>query len=74
MVANILNFCAQVLTSKLDKAFINFMPDVPHDPILTSMYPNSNRRMFVPTPLSFVPLARAGNYNQTMVGLTQTTS
>ena len=57
MLATSLNLCAQVLASKLDKAFINYIPAGPIDPFFTTIYPNSNRRAFMPNPLSYVPQA-----------------
>ena len=55
IVATSLNPCTQVLASKLDKPFIDFFPAGPIDPMLTSIYPNSNRRALAPNPLPYVP-------------------
>lgn len=67
MLATSLNLCAQVLASKLDKAFINYIPAGPIDPFFTTIYPNSNRRAFMPNPLSYVPQAGDVTPSQRMV-------
>ncbi len=67
IVANTFNFCAQVLASKLDLALVNFVPEEPSDPLLTSVYPNSNRRAFIPNSLAYVPFAKTGILTQHMV-------
>ena len=68
MVATSFNPCTQVLASKLDKPFINFFPAGPIDPMLTSIYPNSNRRALAPNPLPYVPQAGHTAATQHMVG------
>ena len=69
MVATSINLCTQVLASKLDKPFIDFFPAGPIDPMLTSIYPNSNRRALAPNPLSYVPQAGQTAATQHMVGM-----
>lgn len=56
MVANNEDMCTQVLASKLDKPFVNYVSHGPWDPMLTSMYPNSNCRTFIPLLLSYLPI------------------
>ena len=68
MVATSMNPCAQVLASKLDKSFINYFPAGPIDPFFTTIYPNSNRRAFLPNPLSYTPQGRSVVSTQHMVG------
>ena len=67
MVATTFNPCAQVLASKLDKPFINYFPAGPIDPMLTSIFPSSNRRALAPNPLSYVPQAGHTAATQHMV-------
>ena len=67
MVANNEDMCTQVLASKLDKPFVNYIPHGPSDPLLTTLYPNSNRRTFIPLPLSYLPLGSTVNNNQHLV-------
>ena len=57
LVATSMNTCTQVLASKLDKSFVNYFPAGPIDPLFTALYPRSNRRAFLPNPLSYVPQA-----------------
>ena len=68
MVATTLNPCAQVLASRLDKPFINYFPAGPIDPMMTSIYPSSNRRALAPNPLSYVLQAGHTAATQHMVG------
>ena len=68
MVATSMNLCTQVLASKLDKGFINYFPAGPFDPFFTTIYPNSNRRAFMPNPLSYNPQAGSVVASQHMVG------
>ena len=68
MVATTMNLCAQVLASKLDKNFINYFPAGPIDPFFTTIYPDSNRRAFMPNPLSYNPQGGSVTTSQHMVG------
>lgn len=47
--------CLAVLASKLDLPFVSVSPVGPQDPMFTSPYSNSNRRLFMPAPLSYLP-------------------
>ncbi len=67
IVATTMNLCAQVLASKLDKSFINYFPAGPIDPFFTSIYPDSNRRAFMPNPLSYNPQGGSVGVTQHMV-------
>ena len=59
--------CTQVLASKLDTAVVNFSSGGPQDPGHTSVYPSSNNRMFLPSPLSYLPQVGTGIGSQQMV-------
>ena len=61
--------CTRVLAAKLDIALIDYSPLAPLDPLHTSIYSMSNRRTFLPNPLSYVPQACTGNTSQRMVSL-----
>lgn len=67
LVATSMNTCTQILASKLDKSFVNYFPAGPIDPFFTAIYPRSNRRAFVPNPLSYVPQAGEVVTSQYMV-------
>lgn len=67
LVATSMNACTQILASKLDKSFVNYFPAGPIDPFFTAIYPRSNRRAFLPNPLSYVPQAGDVTTSQYMV-------
>ena len=67
IVATSMNLCAQVLASKLDKSFVNYFPAGPIDPFFTTIYPDSNRRAFLPNPLSYTPQGGSVMATQHMV-------
>ena len=67
IVGDCLVMCTQVLASKLDTAVINFSSSGPRDPVHTSVYRNSNQRMFLPIPLPYLPQAYTGIGSQHMV-------
>lgn len=47
--------CTQVIASKLDRPFVNYFPAGSLEPMMTSLWPGSNRRLFLPNPLSYFP-------------------
>ena len=47
--------CTQILASKLDAPIINYFPTGPFDPFFTTLWRGSNRRGFLPNPLSYNP-------------------
>ncbi|CAL5228007.1 g11062 [Coccomyxa viridis] len=66
--------CTRVLAAKLDIALIDYSPLAPLDPLHTSIYSMSNRRTFLPNPLSYVPQACTGNTSQRMAYLQRLTN
>lgn len=47
--------CLQVLSSKMDLPFVNFLPAGPIDPVFDTMWRGTNFRAPLPNPLSYVP-------------------
>ena len=50
-----INPCTQVLASRLNIPFVSLLLAAPIEPLLTSLWPGSNRRAFLPNPLSYYP-------------------
>ena len=61
--------CTQILASKLDTPIVNYFPTGPFDPFFTSLWRGSNRRGFLPNPLSYNPQIDMETTSQHMVGL-----
>ena len=61
--------CLPILASKLDLQYVSISPAGPLDPLLTTLYSNSHRRMFLPAPLSYLPQMGMRVTSQHMVRL-----
>jgi hypothetical protein len=55
LLASSMYSCTQVLASRLDKPFVNYFPAGAIEPFMTSLWPGSNRRLFLSNPLSYFP-------------------
>ena len=47
--------CLQILSSKLDLPFVNFIPAGPIDPLFNFLWRGTNHRAALPNPLSYLP-------------------
>ncbi len=67
MLAEAFYSCTGILASRLDLPWVNYFPAAPLEPYLTSIWPSSPRRAFVPNPLSYFPQNTMSTTTQFMV-------
>ena len=69
MLAETFNICTALLAHVLDLPWVNSWPCAPVEPHFTSLWPESNRRLFQPNPLSYFPQHLSGIPTQHMVSV-----
>lgn len=66
--------CTALIAWKLSVPWVNYWAVAALEPYLTSLWPESPRRLFVPNPISYFPQIRMKTNTQLMVTSPQSTS
>lgn len=61
--------CTLILASKLDVPLVSYFPAGPFEPFFTTLWRGSNRRAFLPNPLSYFPQQDMCTTTQHMVSI-----
>jgi hypothetical protein len=68
LLGTTMNPCAQVVASKLSRPMVSYFPAGPLEPFMTSLWRGSNRRAFIPNPISYFPQMGLRTESQHLVG------
>lgn len=67
MLAENFTPCTALLANRPDLAWVNYWLGAPVEPMMTSLWAGSNRRLFQPNPLSYLPQVSLQSTTQHMV-------